>query len=205
MENNFIFLNHACIRFDFEGTICYTDPYELNNVSNDADIIFITHGHFDHYSIQDIFKVGKDSTVFVIPEGVATPELDEASIVRVKPGNTYEVKEITLETIPAYNTGKPFHPKEEGWVGYVIEKNAIRYYVAGDTDATPENRQVKCDVAFVPVGGKYTMNAEEAAQLVNELKPSIAVPIHYGNVIGSEEDARKFESLIADSIQCVFQ
>lgn len=196
MGKKFEFLNHACVRFDFDGIICYTDPYDLAQGKNDADIIFITHGHFDHYSIKDIFKVGKDSTVFIIPESVDTPELDEDSIVRVKPNQTYEVKGISFETIPAYNVNKHFHPKEEGWVGYILEFDGVRYYIAGDTDITPENRNVKCDIAFVPVGGTYTMTAEEAAQLVNELKPKIAVPIHYGKVVGSKEDAKKFEELI---------
>lgn len=196
MKNNFEFLNHACVRFDFEGVICYTDPFELENGKNDADIILITHGHFDHYSIQDIFKVGKDDTIFVIPESVETPELNEDAIVRVKPNNTYEVKGIKIKTIPAYNIGKEFHKKEYEWVGYIMEYYGTRYYIAGDTDVTPENEKVKCDVAFVPVGGKYTMNAEEAAKLVNKIKPKIAVPIHYGSIVGSVEDAKRFESLL---------
>ena len=194
---NYTFLNHACIRLDLGGTICYTDPYGLPGGKNDADVIFITHSHFDHYSIQDIFKVGKDSTIFVIPEGVATPELDEEAIIRVVPNQKYEVKGIHFETIPAYNVGKSFHPKEEGWVGYVLEQEGIRYYIAGDTDITPEAKQVKCDVAFVPVGGKYTMNVEEAVELVKAIQPRIAIPIHYGSVVGSEEDAKRFKKLIA--------
>ena len=205
MEKKFEFLNHACIRFDFDGVICYTDPYDIKEAKNDADIIFITHSHYDHYSIKDIFKIGKDSTIFVIPEGVRTPELDEDAIVRVNPEHSYEIKGINIETIPAYNIDKPFHKKEEGWVGYVIEYDGIRYYVAGDTDITPENKKVKCDVAFVPVGGTYTMTAEEAALLVNEVKPKIAVPIHYGKVVGSIEDVKKFESLLDEKIGCVFE
>ncbi|MBQ9315033.1 MAG: MBL fold metallo-hydrolase [Clostridia bacterium] len=204
MEKNYEFLNHACIRFDFDGVVCYTDPYNLIGGKNDADIIFITHGHFDHYSISDIFKVGKDSTIFVIPEGVDTPELDEDSIVRVKPNNSYDVKGIKIETIPAYNINKQFHKKEEGWVGYILEHNGVKYYVAGDTDITAESRKVKCDVAFVPVGGTYTMTSEEAAQLVNEIKPQIAVPIHYGKVVGSRNDAKKFQSLLDENIECNF-
>lgn len=202
MGKNFEFLNHACVRFNMGGVICYTDPYDLAHGKNDADIIFITHGHFDHYSIKDIFKVGKDSTIFVVPESVETPELDEESIVRVKPNGSYEVKGIKIETIPAYNINKQFHPKEEGWVGFILEYDGIRYYIAGDTDITPENKQVKCDVAFVPVGGTYTMTSEEAASLINEIKPKITVPIHYGKVVGSKEDAKKFENLLDENIEC---
>ena len=204
MDKYFEFLNHACVRFDFNGIICYTDPYDLSSGKNDADIIFVTHGHFDHYSINDIFKVGKDSTIFLIPDSVDTPELDEEHIIRVQPNQSYEVKGLKIETIPAYNIKKAFHSKKEGWVGYIIEWNDIRFYIAGDTDVTPENRHVKCDIAFVPVGGTYTMTSEEAAQLVNELMPKIAVPIHYGKVVGSVEDAKKFERLLDKEIKCEF-
>lgn len=202
MEKIFNFLNHACIRFNFDGIVCYTDPYELSNVENDADIIFITHGHYDHYSIKDIFKVGKDTTVFVIPDGVKTPEIDEKSIIRVKPNQRYDIKGINVETIPAYNIGKDFHKKEYGFVGYILEYNDGRYFIAGDTDIIPENKLVKCDVAFVPVGGTYTMTAEEAAKLVNVIKPSIAVPIHYGSVVGGIEDAKRFKEMLDSSIDC---
>ena len=201
MEKIFKFLNHACVKFNFDGVICYTDPYELEKGENDADIIFITHGHFDHYSIKDIFKIGKDSTIFIIPEGVDTPELNENSVIRVKPNQKYEVNGIKIETIPAYNIGKNFHKKEFGWVGYILEYNDIRYYIAGDTDITPENSTIKCDVAFVPVGGTYTMTAIEAAKLVNELKPKLAVPIHYGKVVGSEKDAQKFAEMVDKDIE----
>lgn len=204
MEKNFEFLNHACIRFDFGGVICYTDPFDLKNGKNDADIILITHGHYDHYSMKDIFKVGKDSTIFVIPESVKTLELDEDAIIRVKPNESYEIKGIHIETIPAYNISKPFHPKEEGWVGYILEYNGKRYYIAGDTDVTSEAKNVKCDVVFVPVGGTYTMTSEEAASLVNDIKPKIAVPIHFGKVVGSKKDAEKFERLLDKNIECSF-
>lgn len=204
MEKNFEFLNHACIRFDFGGVICYTDPYDLMEIKNDADIIFITHGHYDHYSIKDIFKVGKDSTIFVIPETVETPELDEECIIRVKPNNSYEVKGLKFRTIPAYNVGKQFHKKEYEWVGYILDDNEVKYYVAGDTDVTEENTKIKCDVAFVPVGGTYTMTCEEAANLVNQIKPQIAMPIHYGKVVGSIKDAKKFEELLNEEIKCCF-
>ena len=111
------------------------------------------------------------------------------------------VQGIKFETIPAYNTNKTFHPKENGWVGYIITLDDIRYYIAGDTDITEENRKVKCDVAFVPVGGTYTMNYSEAAELVNIIKPKIAVPIHYGSVVGTKQDATTFTKLLHSSIK----
>lgn len=113
----------------------------------------------------------------------------------------YMVQGIKFETIPAYNTNKTFHPKENYWVGYIITLDGIRYYIAGDTDITEENRKVKCDVAFVPVGGTYTMNYSEAAELVNIIKPKIAVPIHYGSVVGTKQDATNFIKLLHSSIK----
>ena len=111
------------------------------------------------------------------------------------------VKGIKFETIPAYNTNKTFHPKKNGWVGYIIIINGIRYYIAGDTDITEENKKVKCDVAFVPVGGTYTMNFKEAANLINEIKPKIAIPIHYGSVVGTEHDSIDFIRLLHREIK----
>ena len=111
--------------------------------------------------------------------------------------------DITFEAVPAYNTNKLFHPKKNGWVGYILEIEGIRYYIAGDTDITEENKKVKCNVAFVPVGGTYTMNAKEAAELVNTIKPEIAVPIHYGSVVGTKKDPEKFIKLLNSEIEGV--
>ena len=102
------------------------------------------------------------------------------------------VQGIKFETIPAYNTNKTFHPKENDWVGYIIDIKGVKYYISGDTDITEESKKVKCNVAFVPVGGTYTMDAKEAAQLINIIKPEIAIPIHYGSVVGTNEDAEEF-------------
>ena len=129
--------------------------------------------------------------------------IDKNSILVVKPNEKYVVQGIEFETIPSYNVNKKFHPKENSWVGYIITLDGIRYYVAGDTDITEENRKVKCDVAFVPVGGTYTMNSEEAAQLINEIKPQVAVPIHYGIVVGTEQDAKDFIKLLNTTINCI--
>ena len=111
------------------------------------------------------------------------------------------VEGIKFEIIPAYNTNKQFHPKENGWVGYIVEIRGIRYYIAGDTDITEENKKVKCDVAFVPAGGTYTMDFKEAAELINEIKPKIAVPIHYGSVVGTKQDATDFIKLLHPEIK----
>ena len=199
MLENIELLCHSSIRIDKEKII-YIDPFKIEKNYNDADIIFITHDHYDHYSEEDIDKVKKEDTVIIAPEELLTKLLRKGIrrdyIPTVEPNKEYMVEGIKFETIPAYNTNKQFHPKENGWVGYIIEIKGIKYYIAGDTDITEENRKVKCDVAFVPVGGTYTMDFKEAAYLINEIEPKIAVPTHYGRVIGTEQDAIDFVKLL---------
>lgn len=206
MLNNIEVLYHSSIRINKEKTI-YIDPFKIDRNYNDADIIFITHDHYDHYSEEDIDKVINENTVIVIPEELLTKVLKKGinknAIITVKPNQKYMVQGIKFETVPAYNTNKTFHPKENGWVGYVIEINEIKYYIAGDTDITEENKKVKCDVAFVPVGGTYTMDFKEAAQLVNQIQPKVAVPIHYGSVVGTKQDAEEFIKLLHTNIKGV--
>ena len=181
MLNNIEVLYHSSIRINKEKTI-YIDPFKIDRNYNDADIIFITHDHYDHYSEEDMDKVINKNTTIVIPEEMITKLLrkgiDKSSILVVKPNEEYIVQGIKFETISAYNTNKTFHPKENGWVGYIIIINGIRYYIAGDTDIAEENKQVKCDVAFVPVGGTYTMDFKEAASLINEIKRGYELICH---------------------------
>ena len=122
--------------------------------------------------------------------------INDENIITLDPGDAENIDGIKVEAIHSYNIDKPFHPKENNWLGYVIEIDGVRYYIAGDTDITEENKKIKCDVAFVPVGGTYTMNFSEAAQLINIIKPKIAVPIHYGSVVGTKQDATDFIKLL---------
>lgn len=204
MLENIEVLYHSSIRINKEKII-YIDPFKINKNYNDADIIFITHDHYDHYSEEDIDKVINENTTIIIPEELLTKLLrkgiNKNAIITVEPNEKYMVQGIKFETIPAYNTNKTFHPKKNGWVGYIIIINGIRYYIAGDTDITEENKQVKCDVAFVPVGGTYTMDFKEAASLINEIKPKIAIPIHYGSIVGTEQDAIDFIRLLHPEIK----
>lgn len=204
MLENIEVLYHSSIRINKEKTI-YIDPFKINRNYNDADIVFITHDHYDHYSEEDIDKVINENTTIIIPEKLLTKLLKKGInknvIITVEPNEKYVVQGIKFETIPAYNTNKTFHPKENGWVGYIITLDDIRYYIAGDTDITEENRKVKCDVAFVPVGGTYTMDFKEAASLINEIKPKIAIPIHYGSIVGTEQDAIDFIRLLHPEIK----
>lgn len=204
MLENVEVLCHSSIRINKEKVI-YIDPFKINKNYNDADIIFITHDHYDHYSEEDIDKVIKEDTTIVISKDLLKKLLKKGinknAIIVAEPNKEYETQGINFNTIPAYNINKKFHPKENNWLGYIITINNVKYYVAGDTDITDENRKVKCDVAFVPVGGTYTMDFKEAARLINEIKPKIAVPIHYGSIVGTEQDARNFINLLNSEIK----
>lgn len=197
MLENIEVLCHSSIKLNKEKVI-YFDPFEIENEYNDADIIFITHSHYDHYSEKDIKKIKKEDTIIVVPEDLKTTvnDFEEKNIITVKPNQKYSIEDIEFETIPAYNTNKKFHPKENGWVGYILNIQNTRYYIAGDTDITEENQKVKCDIAFVPIGGTYTMDYKEAAELTNKIKPQIVIPTHYGKIVGSKQDAINFSKLI---------
>ncbi len=205
MLENIEVLCHSSIKFN-KGLIIYFDPFKINENYHDADIIFITHSHYDHYSEEDISKVIKDNTTIVVPKDLEDMVLQfgfaKEHIIVVSPNEEYSVLRINFKTIPAYNTNKNFHPKSNEWVGYIVNLDQTTYYIAGDTDITEENRQVKCDVAFVPIGGTYTMTYSEAAELINEIKPQIAVPIHYGLIVGNKEDANNFANLVDKEIEC---
>ena len=197
-------LCHSSIKLNTEKII-YFDPFRINENYHDADIIFITHDHYDHYSEEDIDKVEKTGTGIVAPEDLLAKLLKKGfqkeNIITVKPNESYTVKNIKFTTIPAYNINKQFHPKENQWVGYLVEIDGSTYYIAGDTDITEENQKIKCDVAFVPVGGTYTMNYKEAAELINIIQPKVAVPIHYGSIVGTEQDAANFSKLVSPEIK----
>ena len=204
MLENVEVLCHSSIKINKEKVI-YIDPFKIDKNYNDADIIFITHDHYDHYSEDDIDKVRKFNSIFVIPDDLLPKLLEKGinqeNIFTLDSGDTEIIDGIKVEAVPAYNTNKPFHPKENNWLGYIIEIKGVRYYIAGDTDITEENKKVKCDVAFVPVGGTYTMDFKEAASLINEIKPKIAIPIHYGSIVGTEQDAIDFIRLLHPEIK----
>ena len=191
-------ITHSCIRIDEGGIVIYADPFRMPDDPRDGDIILVTHDHFDHFSPEDIKKAAKSGAVVAAPVKMAKKAAEETGmdITPVSPGNAYELSDLTVETVPAYNILKPFHPKSAGWVGYIINVGGRRIYIAGDTDVTPESKKVVCDVAMLPVGGKYTMNAKEAAGLANIIRPAEAIPTHYGTVVGSAEDGKLFASLV---------
>ena len=191
MLSNVKWLGHATLKFTGKKTV-YVDPYQLKN-RDAADLILITHDHFDHLSLEDIDKIRKKETVFILPQSVKTSL--RGDIRRIKIGEKIIIDDIVIEATPSYNINKEFHPKSAGNVGYILTLNGIRYYHAGDTDIIPEMKELSIDVAFLPVGGTYTMTAEEAAKAAQTIQPEIAVPMHYGSIVGSIDDAKKFENL----------
>lgn len=192
------------IRITSSAGKIYIDPFRVNEEPHDADFVLITHSHYDHYSPEDIEKVVNENTILVVPESMSEEagELTDLvdMITAVEPDAHRDIKGLSIDTVPAYNNKKAFHPRNENWVGYILDVDGMRVYIAGDTDMTDDNRKVTCDVAMVPIGGTYTMDAGEAAALINEIKPKVAIPTHYGAVVGSEEDARTFRSLVEASV-----
>ena len=182
----------------------YFDPFNLPNEPHDADIIFITHEHYDHFSFKDIDKAANEKTIYAFPVGMKATmlkhDIPEEQIYPLVPGQTALIAGLSIQAVAAYNINKPFHPKSNGWLGYVVTVDNSRIYICGDTDDTPEARAVKCDIVCVPVGGTYTMDAKEAANFVNAIKPRIAVPVHYGTVVGKPADADTFERCVYKNI-----
>jgi L-ascorbate metabolism protein UlaG (beta-lactamase superfamily) len=182
-------LGHASFRIDDGGVVIYIDPWKLAAGAPKADLVLITHGHYDHFSADDIARIEKPSTIFVVPADVA-PSLGKKHVVVAAPGGSYKAGALAVEAVPAYNLNKDFHPRANGWVGYVVTlSDGQRVYHSGDSDATPEMKKVKTDVALMPCGGTYTMTAAEMASAANEFKPAVLIPMHWGDIVGSKADA----------------
>ena len=184
--------------------IIYFDPYLIKDKYNDADVIFITHDHYDHFDLESINNIIKKDTIVVVPNTMVEKVsnlLEEYEILGVDPDNNYKIFDIEFNTIRAYNNNKKFHPKENNWLGYVICLDNKSYYIMGDTDDTTDARRVKCDYLFIPIGGTYTMNYLEASELTNYIKPKIVIPIHYKTVVGSDSDYEGFVKNINKDIE----
>ncbi|MCP2519430.1 MBL fold metallo-hydrolase [Candidatus Aminicenantes bacterium AC-708-M15] len=194
-----VWYGHASFKIKNKKVI-YIDPWQLPKDVEKADIILVTHSHFDHLSVEDIRHIKKDDTIIVIPPDGASKLM--GNIKEIGPGEEIEVINIKIKAVPAYNVNKEFHPKRNEWVGYIIDFEGIKIYHAGDTDFIPEMKELgPVDIALLPVGGKYTMNAEEAADAAEAIKPKIAIPMHYGaGVVGTLANAEKFKQLLTSKI-----
>jgi len=200
MVENITWLGHDSFKIKDGTKVIYIDPWQLKKGEEAADLILVTHDHYDHFSADDIKKLRKDETTIVTVSSVAS-KLKGIPVRTVKPGDKITVQGYEIEAVPAYNTNKQFHPKNAGYVGFIITAGGQRIYHAGDTDFIPEMKNFKADIALLPVSGTYVMTAEEAAQAANTLKPKIAIPMHYGAIVGSEKDAEKFKQLCQGEVR----
>jgi len=189
-------LGHASFKINVNDKIIYLDPFKLDG-GDQADLILITHDHFDHCSPEDVQKIQKEDTLIIYAGECKLT----GNTILIKPGEEKEFEGIKIMAVPAYNVNKfreenvPYHPKESNFVGFIIEVNGKRIYHAGDTDLIPEMDVVTADVVLLPVGGKYTMDSREAAEAVKKINPSIAVPMHWGEIVGDENSAKDFSRL----------
>ncbi len=194
----------SSIRLDLDKII-YVDPLHLKEEKHDADIILITHSHWDHLSIDDILKCKKEETVIVTvgdSYGKLSAYFSSDYLILVKPGQEFSVLGITVQTVPAYNLNKEYHLEEYQWVGYILTIQNQTYYFMGDTDSLDFMKDISCDYLFIPIGGTYTMTVEEAIELTNHMKPKVVVPIHYGTIVGDQNLSKIFSQKIDSSIEC---
>lgn len=202
MVENIHWLGHDTFKIAGEKII-FTDPFKLRKKDR-ADIILITHEHYDHCSPEDVKMIQGPDTVIVAPKDCA--DKLSGNIKIVKPGDKINVSGIEIEAVPAYNTNKKFHPKANGWVGYIFKVNNQRIYIAGDTDYIPEMKTFRdVDIALLPVSGTYVMTADEAAQAALDIKPKIAIPMHYASIVGTEADAKRFAELLKGKIEVIIK
>jgi len=189
-------LGHDAVRIDAAKHI-YFDPFEIRS-GPEADLILITHEHYDHCSPRDVEKIQGRSTV-IVTEKDSAKKLS-GNIQVMAPGDSITVKGIKIRAVPAYNIDKTFHPKNRNWLGFIIEIDGVSVYHAGDTDFIDEMKTIETDIALLPVSGTYVMTADEAAQAALAINPSLAVPIHYGSLVGSNADADRFKNVLKNKI-----
>jgi len=185
-----------------EGTkVIYFDPFKIAEDKHDADIVFVTHEHYDHFSPEDIKKISNENTILIAPysmKQIVIEEVDkivgEKKFAKVEAsGTNLMIDSILIKWVRAYNIDKPFHTKESGWIGYVVTFDGETYFVTGDTDANEDNVNVKCDILLVPCGGKYTFNTEEAAEFTYKIQPRKVIPTHYTDIGGESEIGEIFK------------
>ena len=180
--------------------VVYFDPWDVADEPK-ADIILISHEHFDHCSPEDVAKIARPDTVIITePESAAKLSGD----VRVMaPGETLEVGGVRITGVPSYNTDKDFHPQAKNWLGFVVAMDGVTIYHTGDADYIPEMDGLDVDIALIPVSGTYVMDVDMAVKAARAIGPQIAVPMHYGKIVGSEDDARAFAEALAGEIAVV--
>ena len=190
-------LGHDGFRIDASKTI-YIDPYQIPDGPG-ADLILVTHDHFDHCSPEDVAKIQHSGSVIVTEKDSAAKLSGDVRVLGV--GESLTVDNIQIEAVPAYNTNKDFHPKSKGWLGFIVDIDGVKVYHAGDTDFIPEMKDFNTDIALLPVSGTYVMTADEAVEAALAINPKIAIPMHYGAIVGGESDATKFKDALEGKIE----
>ncbi len=192
-------LGHDAFRIEGE-TIVYMDPFQIK-AGPIADLILISHEHFDHCSPDDVKKIQQSKTVIVTEKDSAKKLSGDVRVI--KPGDSIMIDKVKVEAIPSYNLDKHFHPKKNGWLGFILEMDGVRLYHAGDTDFIPEMENLKVDIALLPVSGTYVMNSDQAVKAALAIKPKIAIPMHYGAIVGSDQDATQFKQALTGKVEVV--
>lgn len=198
---NIKWLGHDTFKIVEGGLKIYTDPYKINK-DETADIILISHSHYDHCSPEDVAKICNDNTIIVTTHDCAKQL--QGNIKTVEPGDIININNVEIKAVPAYNINKNFHPKSNKWVGFVFTILDKKYYFTGDTDYIPEMNQLKdenIDIAFMPVSGTYVMDANEAVTATLAIMPKIAIPMHYGSIVGSQSDAKLFKDKLKGKVE----
>lgn len=189
-------LGHDGFRIDAGKTI-YVDPYQIEG-GPVADLILITHEHFDHCSPEDVAKIQGPETVIVTEKDSAKKVTGDVRVL--KPGEILALGDVKIEAVPSYNTDKDFHPKKNGWLGFIAEIDGVKVYHAGDADFIPEMKDFEVDIALLPVSGTYVMTADQAVKAALAINPKLAIPMHYGAIVGDEQDALNFKKELEGKI-----
>jgi L-ascorbate metabolism protein UlaG (beta-lactamase superfamily) len=189
-------LGHDGFRIDAGKTI-YFDPYQIAR-GPIADLILVSHDHFDHCSPEDIDKIQGPETIIVTEKDSAKKLTGDIRVM--KPGDALDLGDVKIEAVPSYNTDKDFHPRKKGWLGFIVETEGVRVYHAGDADFIPEMKDMEVDIAFLPVSGTYVMTAEQAVQAALAVRPKLAIPMHYGAIVGDVQDAARFQKALAGKV-----